>query len=423
MNPSKDSLSTEQIATLLNLKELTKREIIIFFATDNYEAAKDLNSLPGVIVETRAIDSFFRAFGIPTFIARNWKACNLEELLWYIYEFGHHYLDRAGIVSLGHGCNFSFMERIFDLTGTPVYWSQCQECLGKVDRLLISRHCRALVKKYAVGAVITGDPHLVKTHKKMMAEFSVANDGEIVSDDDRRLVEALSGVLKNLHGQGDLIDLLMDVFRRNDWAQKSFSCGGWWPIERVDPVFPTWKCMTPIDLTVEADQPDLDMNGADLPPPTTEQSVSHPIVARPSELQPGMFYKADAATEDAGTDGESEWKRPRLDHLPASPKFPQYVVGHKNDFVENQAVHYSAVSRRRDDVRRHSSPLERHPRRPNPGHFTRVQRPPRISIRNIEPTQSFTSPYLNLNPQNMRHEQNVVVNVQPRRFRTNSRHS
>jgi len=256
MNPSQDELNEEEIKQLVDLASLKKRELVVIIATSDYESTDEWKSLKGVQPELKCISKFFKELGIRTVVMLNWRCKNIRKALRYLDKHGPSFLDRTGLFHFGHGANHGPREKIIDCNGDIYYWQECHELLMKFDRLLVGRHCRAFSSKHnQAGAVNYGDPYMVKTYGKNMAEYHVGHEGMIVSDSDTSLVDALDEALQHLHGQRDLIDLIDVIFRRRQWFCRSPCAGGWWPIQRVNPSYPARKCLRPIDLTVEDMEP------------------------------------------------------------------------------------------------------------------------------------------------------------------------
>jgi len=294
MNPSKEKLDDNAISRIFDLKSRINRELVLIMATSNYEAAQDWSALKGVEPELKALLTFFQELGIPTVRMLNWTEENVINCLIYVDDHGTPYLDRVGFVHLGHGCGYGPMEKIFDLNGKPIYWSQFHNLLGKFDRLLIGKHCRAFSKKHmGQGVVPYRDPFMTKTHNKLMSEFHIGHEGMQVRDRDTSFVDAMEEALQNLHGKGDLVDLLENVFRRKEWFQRAPSAGGWWPIRKVSPNFPVRKCIRPINLTADADTTDdrmPSMNGA-------------PVSSSPTAQVSGTFVDLTNDTSTAPSKG------------------------------------------------------------------------------------------------------------------------
>jgi len=375
MNPSKDILNDEQIRDFLKLGELENREVVLLISTNDYTSTT-FNSLPGVVVETRALVIFFNAFGITTIVLRNWKTKNIFKALLYVFKNGTKWIDRCLCAHCGHGVNFGPIEQIIDGHGDKFRWDDVNDLLQKFDRIIIGNHCRNWNPKYVStlpSSGCNGDYDLTKVHGKSMAKFSVANPGKTASDKDMKLVDSLAKALKNMHGKGDLVELLHGVFHSQGWDYRVPSGIGWWPIEKSQPCLKSWNIMRPIDLTEETQNLDP------VAPPCCPAPLSSPPALRPGSL-------VVISVEEQH--GESSRLDPSHCDPPAPPNLPESIA-------KRPAT--PAVSRQQDDVRRHSSrPSSHFEQRPREtSHMERVrptshdeqQRRPSLP-RPTSPTQS-----------------------------------
>jgi len=243
----------EVILEFLNIAELQVREILIIFATDDYEGSIWPN-LPGVREESKRLVHIFKQTTLPLRICKNWKSRNVMYLLKILREDLREKLDRVALSVLGHGTDYGPYEMVVDGNGELLHLSTFYGSLIAFDRLIIYNHCRNRNGKSKPGNPRPDDPDYIKECGKCAATFWKVPQGCVSDDGDMTMVDELSkALLDNLYGSGDLISILRGVFGKinGDWRLPSGV--GWWKIERKTPRFPSFKPTRPIDLTASSD--------------------------------------------------------------------------------------------------------------------------------------------------------------------------
>jgi len=265
MNFKSTDQSFETILDFLNMAELENnnlREVLIIFATDDYEGCTWPN-LPGVRKEAKQLLHIFEQTTLPIRLCKNWKSRNMRMLLKIVRVDLREKLDRVAVGLLGHGTDYGPNEMIVDSNGQMLHLQIFFEALRPYDRLIFSNHCRNRIGKSKPGTLRPDDPDYLKEYGKCAATFWKVPQGCPSDDGDMKLVNEFSkALLENLQGSADLITILRTVFGKinGDWRLPSGV--GWWTIERTTPYFSRSNSFHPIDLTDDSfNDPPTPVNG------------------------------------------------------------------------------------------------------------------------------------------------------------------